>query len=118
MALASGTVGLRVPGCGAGLRVPGVSVRRLAVHDRVMDGMNGRKQLVRPRSGRIVAGVCAGIGDYVGIDANLVRVLFALFTIFSAGAGALVYAVAWAVMPEEGEKQSIAENYLGKRRGG
>ena len=81
-----------------------------------MDGMNDRKQLVRPRDGRIVAGVCAGIGDYLGIDANIIRLVFAVLTIFSIGAGALVYLVAWAVVPEEGEKQSIAEGYINKTK--
>ncbi len=65
----------------------------------------------------MVAGVCAGIGNYFGIDPNIVRVLFAALTIFSIGAGALVYLVAWAVVPEEGETSSIAEGYLNKRRG-
>ncbi len=65
----------------------------------------------------MVAGVCAGIGEYLGIDANVIRVLFAALTIFSAGVGALVYLVAWAVVPEEGEKKSIAENYLNKDKG-
>jgi len=83
-----------------------------------MNGANGHKQLVRPRKGRMVAGVCAGIGNYLGIDANIVRVLFAAVTIFSIGAGALVYVVAWAVVPEEGETSSIAESYLNKKRGG
>jgi phage shock protein PspC (stress-responsive transcriptional regulator) len=82
-----------------------------------MDGTDGRKQLVRPHEGRMVAGVCAGIGDYLGIDHNLIRVLFAAIAIFSAGAGALVYLVAWAVVPEEGEKKSIADNYLNKDKG-
>ncbi len=82
-----------------------------------MDGMEGRKRLIRPRDGRMVAGVCAGIGEYLGIDANVIRVLFAALTIFSAGVGALVYLVAWAVVPEEGEKKSIAENYLNKDKG-
>ena len=91
-------------------------MRTLAGHDRGMDGMNDRKQLVRPRDGRIVAGVCAGIGDYLGIDANIIRLVFAVLTIFSIGAGALVYLVAWAVVPEEGEKQSIAEGYLNKTK--
>lgn len=80
--------------------------------------MDGRKQLIRPRSGRMIAGVCAGIGEYFGVDPNIVRVVFAALTIFSIGAGALVYVVAWAVVPEEGEKQSIAEGYLNKKRGG
>ena len=64
----------------------------------------------------MVAGVCAGIGDYFGIDANVVRRIFAAVTIFSIGAAALVYLVAWAVLPEEGEKSSIVENYLNKKR--
>jgi len=62
----------------------------------------------------MIAGVCAGIGDYFGIDANVVRIVFAALTIFSVGAGALVYLIAWAVLPEEGEKSSIAENLFKK----
>ena len=81
-----------------------------------MNGANGHKQLIRPREGRMIAGVCAGIGEYFGVDANIVRVAFAALTIFSVGAGALVYLVAWAVVPEEGEKGSIAENYFNKKR--
>ena len=81
-----------------------------------MDGMNERKQLVRPRDGRMIAGVCAGIGEYLGIDANIIRLVFAVLTIFSIGAGALVYLVAWAVVPEEGEKQSIAQGYINKTK--
>ena len=81
-----------------------------------MDGMSERKQLVRPRDGRMIAGVCAGIGEYLGIDANIIRLVFAVLTIFSVGLGALVYLVAWAVVPEEGEKQSIAEGYINKTK--
>jgi hypothetical protein len=43
--------------------------------------------------------------------------VFAALTIFSVAAGALVHLDAWAILPEEGEKGSIAENYLNKRRG-
>jgi phage shock protein C len=82
-----------------------------------MNGTDGNKQLIRPRSGRMVAGVCAGLGQYFGIDPNIVRVVFAALTIFSVGAGALVYVVAWAVVPEEGESRSIAENYFHSKRG-
>ncbi len=83
-----------------------------------MDGTNERKQLIRPRKGRMIAGVCAGIGDYLGIDATIIRLVFAALTIFSAGVGALVYVVAWAVVPEEGEEKSIAENYMNKNKQG
>ena len=64
----------------------------------------------------MIAGVCAGIGEYFGVDPNVVRIAFAALTIFSVGAGALVYLVAWAILPEEGEKSSIAENYFNKKR--
>lgn len=81
-----------------------------------MNAANGHKQLIRPLEGRMIAGVCAGIGEYLGVDPNVVRLVFAALTIFTAGAGALVYLVAWAVLPEEGEKSSIAENYLNKKK--
>ena len=95
---------------------PGLYGPRPTGHDRSMSGFNGHKQLTRPREGRLIAGVCAGIGDYFGIDANVIRIVFAAVTIFSVGVGALVYLVAWAVLPEEGEKSSIVENYLNKKR--
>ena len=88
----------------------------LTGHDRTMNGTNGQKQLIRPRDGRMVAGVCAGIGQFFGIDANIVRIAFAVITVFSAGAAALVYLLAWVVVPEEGESGSIAENYLNKKK--
>jgi phage shock protein PspC (stress-responsive transcriptional regulator) len=81
-----------------------------------MNGANGQKQLIRPKDGRMIAGVCAGLGQFFGIDANLVRILFAVLTLVSAGAAALVYLLAWVVVPEEGEGGSIAENYLNKKK--
>lgn len=64
----------------------------------------------------MVAGVCAGLGQFFGIDANIVRIVFAALTVFSAGAAALVYLIAWVVVPEEGEGGSIAENYFNKNK--
>ena len=75
----------------------------------------GSKTLERKREGRMVAGVCAGIGDYFGIDVNIVRLIFAVACIFGF-MGALVYLVAWAVLPEVGEKESIVEHLVNKNR--
>ena len=47
---------------------------------------NGTKRLYRRREGRIVAGVCAGLAAYFGVDATLVRLAFALFTVFGGWA--------------------------------
>ncbi|MGD0556063.1 MAG: PspC domain-containing protein [Streptosporangiaceae bacterium] len=76
---------------------------------------NTGKKLVRRREGRLVAGVCAGLASYFGLDVNLVRLLFGVFTIFY-GLGVLVYVIAWAVVPEEGESDSIVEAFINKGR--
>lgn len=55
--------------------------------------------LVRPRNGRVIAGVCAGIAEHYGWSRGMVRFLFVLFGLF--GAGELVYIVMWIVMPKE-----------------
>jgi phage shock protein C len=81
-----------------------------------MSDVNGSKMLVRTRDGRIVAGVCSGLSQYFGIDANLIRVVLAVLTVFTGGFGALAYLAAWVVIPEEGEKSSIAENVVNKNR--
>jgi phage shock protein C len=72
--------------------------------------INPSKRLYRTREGHIVAGVCTGI------DPTLVRLAFAVLTIFG-GAGILIYLIAWIVIPEEGgDGSSIAESFVSKRR--
>ena len=72
---------------------------------------SGGKRLLRLRKGRMVAGVCAGLAAYFGIDVNLVRLAFGVFTVFY-GLGILIYLIAWAVLPEEGEDSSILESFV------
>jgi phage shock protein C len=81
-----------------------------------MSDANGSKMLVRTRDGRVVAGVCSGLGQYFGFDANLIRLILAVVTVFTGGFGALAYLAAWVVIPEEGEKESIAESLVNKNR--
>lgn len=76
-------------------------------------GRGGGKRLERKIEGRWLAGVCAGLADYLGVDATLIRVVVALLTVFG-GFGALAYVLAWAIMPEEGEAASIAERIINK----
>ena len=75
----------------------------------------GGKRLLRPRDGRMWAGVCAGLAAYFGVDVNLVRLAFGVFTVFY-GLGVLIYLLAWAVLPAEGEDSSILESFVGKHR--
>ena len=78
--------------------------------------INPSKRLYRVHEGRVVAGVCTGIAAYFGIDPTLVRLGFALLTIFG-GAGVLLYLIAWILIPEEGgDGSSIAESFVSKRR--
>ncbi len=82
-------------------------------HDSVMNENNGvsGKQLLRLRQGRMVAGVCTGLATYFRVDVNLVRLAFAIFTVFY-GLGVLMYLIAWVILPEEGEKGSILESFV------
>lgn len=54
--------------------------------------------LVRPRQGRIIAGVCAGLADRFGVSIGLVRVAFVFFGLF--GAGELAYIALWIIVPK------------------
>ena len=79
------------------------------------NGSGGKRLLLRPREGRLVAGVCVGLADYFGVDVSLVRLGFGVFTVFW-GLGALIYGIAWLVLPEEGEPGSILESLAGRLR--
>ena len=59
------------------------------------------KQLRRPLDDRIVAGVCSGLGRYLGVDPVLIRVAFAILTVLTWGAALLAYPVMWFLMPDE-----------------
>ena len=53
------------------------------------------------RSGnRMICGVCGGIGEYLGIDATVVRLLWVLLSV-AGGAGLLAYIIAAIIIPEE-----------------
>lgn len=58
------------------------------------------KRMVRVEEGRMIAGVCAGLGRYLGVDPTIVRIIFVLLALFAAG-GVLLYLVLWLIMPME-----------------
>lgn len=59
------------------------------------------KTLYRSRSNRYFAGVCGGVGEYFGIDPNVVRLLAVLLGLGSIGSVLIVYIVAALLLPEE-----------------
>ena len=81
-----------------------------------MTDTNGNKVLVRSRDGRMLAGVCAGAGGYFGVDVALVRVIVAVVSVLTGGAGVLAYLAAWAIIPDEGQKSPTDENIVSNRQ--
>ncbi len=69
------------------------------------------RAVVRPREGRMLAGVAAGIADYLAIDVTVVRVVLAVLCLVG-GAGVPLYLAGWALIPEEGSELSIAADLL------
>jgi len=60
------------------------------------------KQLTRSTSDRMIAGVCAGLGEYLNIDPTVVRLLFVLGFFLSGGFGMVIaYLIMALVVPEE-----------------
>jgi len=58
------------------------------------------KKLYRSRKDRMIAGVCAGLGEYLQIDPTIVRVIFVAL-VFAGLGGMVVYIILWIVTPEE-----------------
>ncbi|UWF77236.1 MULTISPECIES: PspC domain-containing protein [Microbacterium] len=57
-------------------------------------------QLVRPRQGRMIAGVCRAVANRFGWSTTLVRILTVLAVVF-AGLSIWVYLVLWILIPNE-----------------
>jgi phage shock protein C len=72
------------------------------------------KILTRPRDGRTLAGVCAGIAAYFGLDVTLVRVLWAVIAVLTGGAGVLAYLAAWIIIPD-GQQDPMPENLAARK---
>lgn len=58
------------------------------------------KKLFRSKTNRSLCGVCGGIGDFLGIDPTIVRLLWIIFCCLG-GSGIIAYIIAAIVIPEE-----------------
>ena len=72
--------------------------------------------LVRPREGRVLAGVIAGLGRRVGLDPWPARLLFVLILLILPGSQLLIYPVLWILMPNEAPKAQFLAATVGSRR--
>ena len=67
------------------------------------------KQLYKSSTNRKVAGVCGGIGEYLGIDPTIVRLGFVALSLL-AGGGLAVYIIAAIIMPERAACSRTADD--------
>ena len=60
----------------------------------------GPRVVRRSRTDRVIAGVCGGVGRYLGVDPVLLRIAFIILALAN-GLGVIAYVVAWVAIPEE-----------------
>ncbi|MDI6739811.1 MAG: PspC domain-containing protein [Candidatus Edwardsbacteria bacterium] len=59
------------------------------------------KKLYRSRTNRMIAGVCGGLGEYFEVDPTMVRLLAAVAGLVTFGTAAVVYLIAWVIIPDQ-----------------
>jgi phage shock protein PspC (stress-responsive transcriptional regulator) len=67
--------------------------------------------LRRSRSDRKLFGVAGGLGRYAGVDPLIFRILFVVLAVFG-GSGILLYALAWLLIPDEGQDESEGQRLV------
>jgi phage shock protein PspC (stress-responsive transcriptional regulator) len=60
-------------------------------------------RLRRSRDQRMIAGVCGGLAETLGVDATILRLALVLATLLGAGAGVILYLACWILMPKAPE---------------
>jgi phage shock protein PspC (stress-responsive transcriptional regulator) len=73
------------------------------------------RRLTRPRDGRWLGGVAAGLGTYFDLNPAIYRIAFVALSL-AGGTGILLYIAAWLVIPEEGRQDSIVAVALKRER--
>ncbi|MCC2638561.1 MAG: PspC family transcriptional regulator [Moraxellaceae bacterium] len=68
-----------------------------------------KKSLRRSRQNRMIAGVMGGLAKYFNLDVTVLRIVYVLVSLFSAGfPGLIVYLILWLLMPLEEEGEGAA----------
>ena len=72
------------------------------------------RRLTRSRTDRLLGGVCGGLARATGLDPLVLRVAVVALTL-AGGTGALLYVVAWLLLPDEGGERSLAQGAVTHR---
>lgn len=62
-----------------------------------------RKRLYKMEEGKKLDGVCGGIAEYLNVDPTVIRLAWAILTLFTVGTGVLAYLVCAILMPRKGD---------------
>ena len=60
-----------------------------------------QRPLTRAREDAKIAGVCAGVARYFGLDVTLIRIIWFLVCFYPPGAGIILYLICWIVIPRD-----------------
>src|SRR6476659_4573761 len=78
-------------------------------HDPTVSSSAPPRRLLRSRSDRVLAGVCAGVADYLGSDPTMVRLVTAVVGLLTGVVPMLIlYVIAALVIPEDGSSAPTA----------
>jgi phage shock protein C len=77
----------------------------------VVQPARSRFELRRSRSVRMLSGVSGGVAKAFDVDVTLVRLGLVALSLISGGAGVLLYAAAWILIPEEDVDRSLAQDW-------
>ena len=77
---------------------------RTKVEDNVDVKPSSKKNLYRSKSQKMMGGVCGGLAEYFNFDVSIIRILWVIGTVISAGIGIVVYIVMLLVFPEDHEE--------------
>lgn len=85
-------------------RTPTFEKARNSVHESL-----AKRRLTKSRHNKKVAGVCGGLGEYLGVDPTIVRILLVIGVLFSSGAAIALYILLAFVLPKPPEPASKLE---------
>ena len=80
-----------------------------------LPGWRNERRLHRPDRNRMLAGVAAGVADYLDVDPTIVRIGFVALALMG-GLAVPVYLAGWLLIPEEDGDVSVAEEFLARQR--
>ena len=63
------------------------------------------KKLYLSETDRKLGGVCGGIGEYLGVDPTVIRIIYIVVTLLSAGIGVFAYILMWLVVPKKAKEK-------------